>query len=163
MNLPLVLLFGLKVGFLSGLRAFTPLALISWLAIWGWVPLAGSPLWFFGTTTAAVILSILAVGELIADKLPKTPPRTQVAPIAGRAVTGACSAAALCVAAGQPWILGVLAGVLGSVAGAFGGFHLRRFFVQRLKIPDLLVALTEDFATIAGASLLVRYFFNAPV
>ncbi len=163
MSILFVLVIAFAIGFIAGLRAFTPIALVSWLAIWGWTPLAGSPFWFVGTTTCAVILSILALGELIGDKLPKTPARTQAAPLGARMITGAVSAAAVCIAGGQPWLLGVVFGAIGSVAGAFGGYHLRRFAVQKLRAPDFIVALLEDFVAIAGTLFLFKHFFSASV
>jgi uncharacterized membrane protein len=163
MNPTLVLLVTVGIGFLSGLRAFTPLALVSWVASWGWIPLGGSRLAFLGTTTGAVIVSILALGELVGDKLPRTPNRTQAGPLAARLLTGALSAAAICVSAGQTWLLGVFIGAIGSVGGAFGGYHARRVLVKRLRIPDLIVALVEDFVTIAGTLLLFARLFSKSV
>jgi uncharacterized membrane protein len=162
MNVFLVLTAALLIAFASGLRAFTPVALVSWLAIWGWMPLAGSPLWFLGTTACAIILSIFAVGELIGDKLPVTPPRIQFAPLAARVITGTVSAAALCFAGGKPWFLGIIPGVVGTVAGAFGGYHARRSIVQRLRVRDWLIALVEDGVVIVTTLLVIKYFFGMP-
>src|SRR5436853_2146911 len=96
------------VGFLSGLRAFTPIALVSWLAVWGWMPLAGSPFWLLGKEAFAISISILAVLELIGDKLPKTPARTHIMPLVARLVTGGITAGAVCSSAGSPWLFGLL-------------------------------------------------------
>jgi uncharacterized membrane protein len=162
MNPLFVLLTAFAIGLLAGLRAFTPIALVSWLAVWGWLPLVGSPFWFVGTTPCAIILSIFAVGELITDKLPRIPARTQPAPLAGRIMSGAISAVAICRAGGQPWFLGALCGAVGSIAGAFGGYHLRRFVAQRLGLRDVIFALAEDLVAIVGTLLLLKYFF-API
>jgi uncharacterized membrane protein len=159
MNLFLVLFTALAIGLLSGLRGFTPIALVSWLAVWGWLPLVGSPFWFVGTTPCAVVLSIFAVGELITDKLPRIPARTQPAPLAGRIMSGVISAVAICRAGGQPWFLGALCGAVGSIAGAFGGYHLRRFVAQRLGLRDFIFAVAEDLVAIVGTLLLLKYFF----
>lgn len=163
MNPYLVAALAFGIGFFCGLRAFTPIALVSWLAIWGWMPLAGSPFWFIGTTTFAIAISILALLELIGDKLPKTPPRTQLMPLLGRIVTGGVSAAALCFSAGQPWLLGLCLGGSGSVLGAFTGYYVRRGIVRGARVPDLLVALVEDFVTIAGALWIIHNFFHTPI
>jgi len=160
---PIVLLVLFGIGFLSGFRSLTPIALVSWLAIWGWTPVAGTPFSFVGSQVFAIIVSVLAVLELVGDKLPKTPARTELMPLIARLVTGAISAGALCFSAGRPWIAGGLLGVVGALAGTFGGYHVRRFLVTRLRIPDLLVALAEDFVTIAGTLLLVQIFFHSRV
>src|SRR5438309_1110559 len=75
MNAALFLLVAFGVGFATGLRTFTPLALICWVAVWGWIPLGSSRLAFLGTEIGAMIVSVLAAVELIADKLPMTPSR----------------------------------------------------------------------------------------
>jgi uncharacterized membrane protein len=159
MNPILVLFVAVGMGFVSGLRAFTPLALVSWLAVWGWIPLGDSRLAFLGTTTGAVIVSILALGELVGDKWPRTPSRIDAAPLGGRAITGALSATAVCLAAGYPWLLGIFSGGIGAIGGAFGGYHIRRLLTKRLRIPDFIVALVEDLVTIAGTLLLFDAFF----
>jgi uncharacterized membrane protein len=163
MNATFILLVTVGIGFLSGLRAFTPLALVSWVANWGWIPLGGSHLAFLGTTTGAVLVSILALGELVGDKLPKTPNRIQAGPLAARVLTGALSAAAICLSAGQTWLLGALFGAIGSIGGAFGGYHARHVLVKGLHVPDLIVALAEDFVTIAGTLLLFACLFSKSV
>jgi uncharacterized membrane protein len=148
------------IGFLSGLRSFTPIALISWMALWGWTPVAGSPFWFVGTQAFAVAISLLAVLELIGDKLPKTPARTQVMPLIGRFVTGGMAGAAVSFSAGRAWIFGVLLGGIGSLTGAFSGYYLRRALAARSRLRDFFVALLEDLITIGGTLFLVHNFFH---
>jgi len=160
---PIVLVVLFAIGVLSGFRSLTPVAIVSWLAVWGWTPVAGTPIRFIGSELFAIIVSVLAVVELIADKLPKTPARTELMPLIARLVTGAISAGALCFSSGRPWIAGALLGAVGALAGTFGGYHLRRFSVTRLRIPDLFVALAEDFVAIAGTLLLVQIFFHSRV
>jgi uncharacterized membrane protein len=163
MNSILVFLVALGIGFMCGLRAFAPLALVSWLAHWGWMPLAGSHLAFLGTTTGAVIVSIIALVELVADKLPKTPKRTEAGPLAGRMITGVMCAVAVFAAAGQSLVIGIICGVIGSIAGAFAGYHARRALVSGLRIPDFIVAVVEDIFAIGGSLLLFARFFFKPL
>jgi len=160
---PIVLFVLFGVGVLSGFRSLTPIALVSWLAIWGWTPVAGTPFSFVGSQIFAIIVSVLAVLELVGDKLPRTPARTELMPLIARLVTGGISGGALSFSAGRPWIAGALLGAIGALIGTFGGYHARRFLVTRLRIPDLLVALGEDFVTIAGTLLLVQVFFHSRV
>jgi uncharacterized membrane protein len=163
LNPALVFLVAAAIGFASGLRAFTPLALVGWLAVWGWIPLSGSRLWFLGTPTGAIIVSVLALGELIGDKLPKTPPRIAAGPLVARVLTGALSATAISLVGGEPRIIGLLAGAIGGVAGAFAGYYTRHTLVRRLRLPDLVVALAEDFLTIGGTLGLLAYLFSKPL
>jgi hypothetical protein len=50
-------------------------AAVSWAAHLGWLHLKNTPLAFLGFAATPYILSVLAIGELINDKLPKTPSR----------------------------------------------------------------------------------------
>jgi uncharacterized membrane protein len=159
MNLALFLLGVATIGVASGLRAFTPLALVSWVAVWGWMPLGGSRLAFLGTTLGATIVSFLAVGELIGDKLPTTPSRLAAGPLGARALTAALAAAAISLGTGQPWFLGVVGGIIGSVAGAYGGFYARRSLVRGLGIRDWIIAVVEDIATISLVLLVLAFLF----
>jgi uncharacterized membrane protein len=162
MNISFVILIATAIGFVAGLRAFTPLALVSWLANWGWMPLAGSHLAFLGTTAGAITVSVIALAELAADKWPKTPKRTEAGPLTARIVTGAMCAVAVFNAAGESLVLGIVCGAVGSVAGAFAGYHIRRALVSRLRVPDFIVALAEDIVAIGGSLLLfARLFFKS--
>jgi uncharacterized membrane protein len=148
MNPAFLVIAVLLIGFASGLRAFTPLALSCWIAAWGWMPLGGTRLGFLGTEIGAIIVSILAVGELIGDKLAMTPARTTAGPLGGRVITGALAGTALSIGAGQHWLIGLIGGVVGSIAGAFAGFHARQFLVRRMGVRDIFVAIAEDLVTI---------------
>jgi uncharacterized membrane protein len=64
------------IGIVAGLRAMTAPAAISWAAHLGWLHLQGSRLSFMGSAIAVAIFTLGAIGELINDQLPKTPPRT---------------------------------------------------------------------------------------
>lgn len=85
------------IGIVAGLRAVTAPAVVSWAARLGWLNLHGSILAFMGTTVAAVIFSLGAIGEYVNDQLPRTPPRTAPSQFAARIVMGGLSGACLCV------------------------------------------------------------------
>ena len=163
MSSALLILAALGLGFLTGLRAFTPIALICWLAVWGWIPLAGSVVSFLGTTVGAVVASILALAELVRDKLPQTPSRTAPGPLGGRILNGALCGLAISLAGGQAWIGGIAGGALGAVAGTFVGYKARRALVRAGNLPDLVIALVEDFIAIAGTLFLLARLFSRPV
>ena len=119
-----------SIGIIAGLRSLTAPALASWAAHLGWLDLGSSWLSFLGSRAAIVILSLLALGELVADKLPKTPNRTNLGPLIFRAITGGFSSMALCASAHQPLAIGAILGVLGAIAGAFAGYEIRHRLVQ---------------------------------
>ena len=83
------------IGAVTGLRALAPAAVVSWAAHLGWLHLQGTWLAFLGAAVTPYILSILALGELITDKLPTTPSRKIPMQFGARIVMGALSGAAL--------------------------------------------------------------------
>jgi uncharacterized membrane protein len=115
--------------------------------------LQGSPLAFMGSTTSVAVFSAVAIGELIADKLPMTPNRTAPVPLLARIVTGGVCGACVCAAAGKSLLAGALLGGMGGIAGAFLGYRIRRRL--DLHIKDVAVALCEDAIAIASALFLV--------
>ena len=127
------------------------------------MPVAGSPFSFLGSEIFALAISVLAVLELIVDKLPKTPARTHAMPLLGRLITGGTCAGAVCFSGGVSWMLGSVSGVIGSLAGALSGYYLRRLLVRRWRLPDLVGALVEDFVTIGGLLYVVHNFFHARI
>src|SRR6266702_3646184 len=63
------------IGTASGLRALIGLAAVSWAARYGILRLDHTWLAFLGYAFTPYILTLIAIGELVNDKLPKTPSR----------------------------------------------------------------------------------------
>ena len=145
------------IGVVAGLRSMTAPAAVSWAARLGWLHLENTWLAFLGSSITPYILSMLAIGELINDKLPKTPSRKAPAPFAARVVLGALCGAAL-GATSQALIGGLLAGALGGVAGTLGGYEFRARVVKAMGGNDLPIALLEDAIAICGAFAIVSRF-----
>ena len=129
-------------------------AAVSWAAALGRLHLPDSFLAFFSLRFTPYIFTALAVGELVADKLPKTPSRKAFGPFAARVVIGAVCGAAVAGPNGK-WIAGLLLGVVGAIAGTLSGYELRRRLVARSGGKDLPVALLEDALAIGGAAIVV--------
>jgi uncharacterized membrane protein len=146
-----VLAFG--IGIVAGLRSLTAPAVVAWAAHLSWLNLHASPLAFIGSTSAVAILSVLAIGELVADKLPMIPKRTAPAPLLARVVTGGLCGACVCAAVGKSLLAGTLLGGIGGVIGAFLGYGIRRRL--DLHIKDLVVAICEDVVAVGLALFLV--------
>jgi uncharacterized membrane protein len=149
---PYVLAF--LIGVIAGLRSMTAPAVVSWGARLGWLHLEGTPLAFLGSPITSYIFTVLALGELVADKLPTTPSRKSVAPFVGRIGTGALSGAAIGAASGG-LLGGLIAGALGGVAGTLGGYEFRSRLVKATGGKDLPIAILEDVIAIAGAIWIV--------
>ena len=152
--MPLLLLCFL-IGVVAGLRALTPLAAVCWGAYFGWLHFAGTPLAFVDHRITLVIFTVLAVGEIVNDKLPKTPARTSIMQLIPRILFGSCSGAALAVSAGAGLAFAMIAGAIGALAGTYGGYNIRHALVTRANLPGFAVALAEDLIAVACALLIV--------
>jgi uncharacterized membrane protein len=150
-----ILLYAFLLGCICGLRSMTAPAVVAWGAHLGWLHLDGSLLAFFANKISLVVFSLFAVGELIADKLPFIPRRTQAGPLGVRILFGALCGAALCISVAAAPLLGAVLGGLGGVAGAFAGYDYRRRFSSML--PDLPLALLEDLVAVGGGFLLISH------
>lgn len=100
------------------------------------------------------LMVAMAAGELLADKSARVPARTDALPLAGRAITGAISAAA-CARPSQR-IPAALVGAVGALSGAYAFFHLRRLATSRLGLPGILAGAAEDAVVIALAAAMMR-------
>jgi uncharacterized membrane protein len=155
MNPNYLFAFAVGIGVVAGLRSLMAPAVVSWAAHLGWLNLHDSPLAFMGSTLAVAIFSLLAIGELIADKLPKTPKRTAPAPLFARILMGGLCGAGLYVSANQSLFSGALFDGIGAVIGAFGGYEIRRRLGNKLNLKDIFIALFEDLIAIGLACFLV--------
>jgi uncharacterized membrane protein len=148
-----IYLLALLIGVVAGLRTMTAPAAVSWAAHLGWLPLQGTPLAFMGATVTPYIFTVLAIGELITDQLPKTPSRKVPMQFGARIVSGALCGA--CIGAPHGALVAALvAGVVGAVIGTLGGAAARGALAGAFG-RDLPAALIEDVVAIGGAILIV--------
>ncbi|HET6218182.1 MAG TPA: DUF4126 family protein [Acidobacteriaceae bacterium] len=145
------------IGMLSGLRALSPIAVLCWLAMLHRLPLTG---WvsFVGSKVTVGLFSLGAVGELISDKLPKTPSRLKQPGFSIRIVTGAFCGLILATTASFSIIGAAVLGAIGAVAGSYLGYFVRSRATAKFGLPDLPVALVEDVICIGGSLLIATLF-----
>jgi uncharacterized membrane protein len=141
------------LGLVTGLRSMTPMAVLCWFAYLGHLSVDGTWASWTMKLPAVIIFTVFAIGELIADKLPKTPSRTSPGPMIFRLVLGGLIGAIVAAGLDGSGVEGVILGVLGALVGTFGGFLVRREVVTRLDCKDWHVALVEDVVAIACAVL----------
>lgn len=153
----MTLLFAFLIGFFAGLRSLTAPAATAWAVHLGWMRLE-RPLSLIGSLPSVVILTVLAVAELVADKLPNTPNRTSPPGLIARAVTGGVTGACVAVSGAQGAVIGAVLGAVGGVVGCFAGYQARQRLVKALGTPDIYVALLEDVAAVAGSLWVVSRF-----
>jgi uncharacterized membrane protein len=150
-----ILVSAFLIGIIAGLRAMMAPALVSWAAWCGWLDLGGTPMSFFSRQVTRWVLTLAAIGELINDKLPKTPSRKVPPQFITRIITGGLSGAAI-GASRQSLAGGLIAGAIGAVAGTLGGAELRSWLSRTIG-KDLPAALIEDAIAIFGGLLIVSH------
>jgi uncharacterized membrane protein len=152
-----LLLLCFFIGVVCGLRAMTAPAVTAWGAHLGWLHFAGTKLSFIANPITLVIFTLAALGEYVADKLPKTPNRTAPGGLIPRILFGAGCAVAIAVSADGSIITAGALGIVGALVGAFGGYNVRHALTANGKLPDLPVALLEDLITIGLGVFVVSH------
>ncbi len=104
-----------------------------------------------GSRTGGAVTGLLALGELVADKLPSTPSRLG-AGLLPRLVLGASSAATMARRDGHDAVLPLVIGLAGAGAASVLGVRLRAAAAQRLG-SDRPGAFAED-----GIAALLGWF-----
>ena len=149
----------LIAGALSGLRSASGPTLAAW-------QLRGErtrrrdrlPRRLLASEHALEATSALAAGEVLADKHPAMPNRTDPPALLGRAVAGALAASALAGrrASLQTVVGHALLGAGAAVVGAYLGYYARRAATEHSGAPNALIAMAEDALTYAGGALALR-------
>lgn len=150
-------LLAFLIGFLTGLRSFTPAAATAWAAHLGWIKLHG---WLadVGTMLGVAILTGLTLAELAADKSPRMGNRTSGRGLSARIVMGGLTGACIAAAGSESLVLGAILGSFGGIAGCFAGYHARKRLVQASGRPDYQIAVLEDLVCIGGSVWVVTRF-----
>jgi uncharacterized membrane protein len=149
----LVLLLALLIGVIAGSRALTAPAVISWAGFLNWIHIDDKWSWWMAHPVAVAILTVLAVGELFTDQLPKTPARTTPPQFITRLVTGGFAGAVL----GSAWhytVSSLGAGVVGAALGTLAFYQARKRLVAATGGRDLPIALAEDVVAVGGGFLI---------
>jgi uncharacterized membrane protein len=158
MTTPSTLLGLFAIGFLTGLRGMTPISVLCWMTMLGRIPTAHGWMGFVANKISVGVFTFAAIGELIGDKLPNTPSRTKLPGFSARILFGALCAMILACISGSPIYLGAILGIIGAVAGTYGGWFARTRLVAALHCPDLPIALLEDAIAIFGSCIVALAF-----
>jgi uncharacterized membrane protein len=144
----------LGLGAVAGIRSMSAPALLSRAASRGDIEgIEGTTFAFLASPRAARILTVLAVGEALADKLPFSPDRISPPGLVGRMASGGLVGAALFAAAQHRAAIGAGLGLLASAAASYPSYYLRVKTQERLGLPNWAVGLVED-ALAEGTGLL---------
>lgn len=144
----------LGLGVVAGLRSMLAPALLSRSASRGELRgIEETPFAALASPRAAQILTLLAIGEAIADKTPVIPSRASMPVLIQRAATGAAVGGALYAARRLDGRVGASLGAVAAIAGALSGQGFRQLAAARAETPSLLPAFLED-AFAVGLGLL---------
>jgi uncharacterized membrane protein len=143
------------LGCVTGLRSMTAPAAVCWAAHLGWLHLEGTSLAFIGNPVTLTVFTLLALLELVADKLPNTPARTAPPGLIARIVFGCLCGVAVVTSNGGNLLVAAIVSTIGALVGTFAGYNVRKALVLRAHLPDFVVALAEDVIAIAGGLLTV--------
>lgn len=135
--------FGLSSA--AGLNAYIPLLLVGLLGRFDYVPIE-APFNFLTSTPVLVILTVLAVLDFVADKIPAVDHLTHLAGLVVHPISGAV------VFASQAHLLSNLHPVVALLAGSVvaGGFHATRAMLRPAAtattagIGNPILSLIED-------------------
>lgn len=142
-------------GAVAGLRSMIAPALLSrHLARWSGRTSAATRLLSAGPVPT--LLTLAAAGEMVADKTPFIPNRTDPAPMAGRMLIGAFVGAAVAGRRGGSTVPAAFVGATAALCTTLLGYRLRRAASTSTDLPDLAVALAEDAVAVSAAAALTR-------
>jgi uncharacterized membrane protein len=144
-----VILWYVLLGITVGLRSMTAMAVLCWFAWLRLLPQSGWALWT-GYLVTAIVFTVCALGEYIADTLPNTPSRTAPLGLGARVVFGALVGGIAAHGIIEPVMGGVIFGVIGALIGTYGGHRVRMYWAKAVK-RDLPVALCESAIALALA------------
>jgi uncharacterized membrane protein len=148
----------LGLGLLNGSRTFAALALLANRLSENPPPGSrGLPAWLARPWVARA-LKLMATGELVGDKVPGIPARTEPQALVGRGTMGALAGATVAaLTGGITRRSGALLGGAAAIVGAFIGYTWRKRTVEERGVPDFVVALVEDAVVVAGGAGLTAW------
>lgn len=147
------------LGAVAGLRSMLPWALLATAANrsgTSFLQHSSSPARFLRSPVALIGFSLAAVGEFVADQLPGTPSRLEPGALAGRLVSGALSAAVVCVNARRSPFAGMAVGAASAGAGAVAGYSIRMTLGRVTGVPDHVWGAVEDIIALGLGALALR-------
>ncbi|HVF00443.1 MAG TPA: DUF4126 family protein [Rubrobacteraceae bacterium] len=135
----------LSLGAVAGIRSMSAPAQLSWAASHGRIDgIAKTPFAPLASTRVSRLLTVLAVGEVLADKYSRAPNRVSAPGLFGRAASGALVGAALFVSSGRQGKVGAALGLIAAVAASYPSYYLRVGLLARSNLPNWALGLLED-------------------
>src|SRR5690349_20474331 len=139
------------LGIGTGLRTFTPMAVLCWFAWLGYLPLDGTWMTWVTKLATVIVLTVLAAGEIYLDKRKGVPDRVSPGPLLARLIVGGLVGGTVALGLNGSGAEGAGLGVGCALVGAFGGYLIRREIVERAGGKDWPTAFAEDVNAIGFA------------
>src|SRR5215469_1048699 len=139
------------LGFVTGLRSLTPMAVLCWFSYFGRMSVEGTWAAWTGKLWVAIAFTILAIAEYIGDKHPKMPERISPPFLAGRLILGGLMGAIVAIGLDGSSFEGILLGVIGALGGAILVYHIRKDMVRQMMCQDWQIAAVEDVFAVTCA------------
>ena len=149
MNNPTTLGTAATLGAVAGMRSMAAPAIVSRLLHAGALPVENRQLELLAHPATVATTTLLAIGELVADKLPSTPARTEPGPVAVRMLSGALCGAAISSSKRESVVAGLFVGACAALAATFAAYHVRRWADGQTGLPDAVFAVLEDSLVVA--------------
>src|ERR1044072_4124211 len=149
----LILILALLIGVIAGLRAMTARAVVAWGAMLGWIVVTDKWSEWVAHPITVTVLTILLIGELITDQLPKTPSRKVPPQFLARLLTGGFAGAVIGSAFFHTFSA-TGAGIVGAVLGTLGGAAGRTKLYEANNGKDRPGAFIEDVGGVGGGILI---------
>jgi uncharacterized membrane protein len=141
------------LGFITGMRTMTPMAVLCWFAWLKLLPVEGSWAWWAASLPVVIGFTVLAVAEYAADKMGQSPRPTRPLVLVVRFFFGGLVGAILAAGIDASGTEATILGVLGALVGAFVAYELRHQLTSRIGCKVWHVTLTEDVFAVACAIL----------
>ncbi len=143
------------MGIIAGLRSMSAPALLSHHLVRRPHRARGMASRLLSSRASSGVFTLLAAGEMAADKVPGMPARTDPPALAGRALMCALTGAAVAEwHGGRSVAPAALVGAAAAVAASFLALELRTAAGRSFGVPDPVVAVIEDGIVLAAGSQL---------
>jgi uncharacterized membrane protein len=116
-----------SIGAAAGLRSLSPPAAV-----------------FRSSERWRTVLTVLAFGELVADKFPQAPSRLFAPALILRTLTGGLCGGEVAARGKGARTAGIVAGALAAIAASYAGYALRMNLTETRKLPGFPTAVAED-------------------
>lgn len=142
------------MGAIAGMRSMSALALLSRHLSQRKRGGRGTAVRLLSSRRTATVLTLLAGGEMVADKTPFVPDRTEPPALAGRAFAGALSGVAIADWRGSSQVGAAILGAAAAIGATHLAYTLRVEAGERSGAPNAVLGLIEDVVVWAAGSRL---------